>query len=113
MKKLLVPMLGLWLGLGVSGRVLAAEAAEHEHGQEISMSDLPSPVKATFDKESKGGQVEELRKDTGKNGQPVYYGEVVKNGKASELKVSESGKVLHRGKAHDESKEKGEKGEQK
>jgi hypothetical protein len=113
MRKLLVPMLGLWLGLGVSGRLLANEAGEHEHGQEVSMSDLPAPVKATFDKESKGGSVEELRKDTDKKGQPVYFGEVVKNGKGTELKVSESGKVLHRGKAHDESKEKGEKGETK
>jgi hypothetical protein len=113
MRKLLVPMLGLWLGLGVSGRVFAAEAGEHQRGQEISMSDLPAPVKATFEKESKGGKVEELRKDTGKNGETVYFGEVVKNGKGSELKVSESGKVLHKSKAHDESKEKGEKGESK
>jgi hypothetical protein len=108
MKKLLVPMLGLWLGLGVSGRVLADEAGEHEGGQEISMSELPAPVKATFDKEAKGGRVEELRKDTGKKGETVYFGEVVKKGKGTELEVSESGKVIHRGKTHDESKEPGE-----
>jgi hypothetical protein len=105
MKKLATGLLALWLGASVSGRVLADEA--HEKGEKVSMADLPAPVKATFDKQAKGGEVEEVYKDT-KNGKTVYRGEIVKNGKGTDLEVSESGKILHRGKPHDESKEKGE-----
>jgi len=101
-------MMGL-VGLGLSAAVATASAKEaHERGQSVTESDLPPPVKNTFDKEAHGGQVEELRKDTTKDGRTVYWGEVVKNGKGTELEVSDNGKVLHRGKAHDESKEKGE-----
>jgi hypothetical protein len=84
---------------------------EHEQGTPVSKDDLPAPVKATFDKEAKGGQVEELHKET-KNGKTYYRGEIVKNGKATDLKVSESGKVLHKGKQHNESNEKGEQNQQ-
>ena len=113
MRKLMVSLLGLTLGLGTAAPVMANEAVEHEHGQVVEMSALPAPVKATFDKESKGGTLEEVRKDTLKDGRVVYRGEVIKKGKGTELEVGENGKVLHRGKAHDESKEKGEKSEQK
>src|SRR5262245_47927766 len=106
MRKLAMGLAGLWLGLGVAGHGIAREM--HERGQTITMSDLPPAVKATFDKEAKGGTLEELRKDTLKDGKTVFYGEVVKNGKGTDLEVSDSGKVMHRGKAHDESKEKGE-----
>ena len=111
MKMIMVGLMCLGLGLGASGRVLANEAHEHERGQSVTMSDLPAPVKDTFDKESRGGSVEELRKETTKDGKVVYWGEVVKNGKGTDLEVSESGKVIHRSKSHDESQEKGEKHE--
>ena len=106
MKKLAIGLMGLWLGTAGLGRAFANEAKER--GTPISESDLPAAVKTTFDKEAKGGQLEELRKESRKNGEVVYYGEVVKNGKGTDLEISDQGKVLHRGKRHDESKEKGE-----
>src|SRR5262245_6491659 len=104
MRKLAMGLAGLWLGLGVAGHGFARETVERSLA--IGLSDLPTAVRATFDQEAKGGMVEELRKDT-KNGKTVYYGEVVKNGKGTDLEVSDTGKLIHRGKAHDESQEKG------
>ena len=157
MKKLMVSMLGLTLGLGTAARVMADQGSTYDQGQTgtheqgqtgtpapgetgtpapgqaatpapgmheqgqageneqkgepVDVSALPAPVKATFDKESKGGTLEEVRKDTNKDGKVVYRGEVMKKGKGTELEVAESGKVLHRGKAHSEKNEKGEKNE--
>jgi hypothetical protein len=108
MRKLVMGLLGGWLAVSAPAH---AFAHEHEQGQPTTMTDVPAAVKTTFDKESKGGKVEELRKETTKDGRTFYWGEVVKGGKGTELKVDDSGKVVHRGKAHDESMEKGEKGE--
>jgi len=105
MNKLATGLLAVCLGAGVPAQLFADEV--HERGEKVSMSDLPTPVKDTFDKQAKGGKVEELRKET-KSGKTTYWGEVVKNGKGTELEVSESGKILHRGKQHEESKERGE-----
>jgi len=106
MKRLAIGLMGAFLGTAGLGHAFANEAKER--GTPIEESNLPTAVKSTFDKEAKGGQVEELRRDMRKNGKVVYTGEVVKNGKGTDLEVSEQGKVLHRGKSHDESKEKGE-----
>jgi len=107
MKKGMVGVLGLSLGLGLSAPVFAHEN-EHERGQTVKMDDLPAAARTTFEKEAKGGKVEELRKETRKDGTIVYFGEIVNQGKGTDLKVSDTGKVLHRGKTHDESSEKGE-----
>ena len=110
MKKGTLGVLGLSLGLGLSGPVLANESQEHERGQAVKMDELPAAARTTFEKEAKGGKVEELRKETRKDGTVFYFGEIVNEGKGTDLKVSDKGKVLHRGKAHDESSEKGEHG---
>ena len=94
MKRLAIGLMGAFLGTAGLGHAFANEAKER--GTPIEESNLPTAVKSTFDKEAKGGQVEELRRD------------MRKNGKGTDLEVSEQGKVLHRGKSHDESKEKGE-----
>ncbi|HVU50385.1 MAG TPA: hypothetical protein VHL80_06845 [Polyangia bacterium] len=109
MRKLTMGVMAIWLGTGAAGRAFAHEG----HGESVKLADTPSAVQTAFGTESKGGSVEEVRKETLKDGKTVYWGEVVKNGKGTELKVSETGKVLHRGKSHDESKEKGEPQERK
>ncbi len=99
---------GRWIvigALGLGGFVGTARAHQGKHAEgTLNMSDLPSSVRSTFEKESKGGEVEGLRKAT-KNGKTVYEGEVVQNGKGTDLEVSENGKVLDRSKAHDEATE--------
>jgi hypothetical protein len=92
-------------GVGLGAPALAGEnESGHEH-QSVKMEELPAAVQTTFKHEAKGGQIEELRKETRKDGAVVYEGEIVKNGKGRDLEVSSAGKVLERGKAHDESSE--------
>jgi hypothetical protein len=76
----------------------------HEH-QSVTLAELPAPAQKTLKREAKGGKIEELRKETHKDGTVAYEAEIVKNGKGTELEVSADGKVLERGKTHDESSE--------
>jgi len=105
MRKLATLLLAGTLGVGFGVRALADENEKgHEH-QSVTMADLPAPVQATFKRESKGGKIEELRKETRKDGTVIYEGEIVKNGKGTDIEVNSAGKVVERGKAHDESSE--------
>ena len=105
MRKLATLLLAGVLGAGFGVRAFADEnESGHEH-QTVTMAELPAAVQSTFKRESKGGKIEELRKETRKDGAVVYEGEIVKNGKGRELEVSATGKVLERGKTHDESSE--------
>jgi len=95
--------------LAVGG--LGGTAFAHGKGHEkLTMDQLPSAVQSTFQKEASGGQIEELRKEK-KGGKTVYEGEVVANGKGTELRVSEDGSILKRSAPHDEATEKEHGGE--
>jgi hypothetical protein len=99
-------------GALMAGGVGRASAEENERGHEhqsVTMADLPAAVQQTLKREAKGGKIEELRKETRKDGNVRYEAEIVKNGKGTDLEVSAEGKVLERGKSHDESSEHGEK----
>ena len=105
MRKMAVALLAGTLGLGGAGRAMADEdEGGHEH-QSVSMADLPAAAQKTLKKEAKGGKVEELRKETRKDGTVAYEAEIVKNGKGTDIEVSADGKVLERGKTHDEKSE--------
>jgi len=105
MRKLATLLLAGALGTGLGARALADEnEGGHEH-QSVKMAEVPAPVQATLNREAKGGKVEELRKETHKDGAVVYEAEIVKNGKGCNLEVSSAGKVIERGKTHDESSE--------
>lgn len=105
MRTLSTLLLAGMLGLGLGGRALGDEnEGGHEH-QSVKMEELPAAVQTTFKHEGKGGQIEELRKETRKDGTVIYEGEIVKNGKGRDLEVSATGKVLERGKSHDETSE--------
>jgi hypothetical protein len=96
----------LAVGLGLlGGPVLAQEKGEDHRHESVKMEDLPAAVQETFRAEAQGGRVEELRKETTREGKVVYEGEIVRNGKGTELEVGADGKVIERGKPHDESKE--------
>ncbi len=109
MHKLATLLIAGALGLGVGGRALADEnESGHEH-QSVTMAELPAPVQKTIKHEAKGGKIEELRKETKKDGSVQYEAEIVKNGKGTDIEVNDDGKVVERGKTHDESSEHGEK----
>ena len=105
MRNLTTYVLAGVLSVGFGVRALAEEnEGGHEH-QPVTMSELPAAVQSTFKREAKGGKIEELRKETRKDGTVIYEGEIVKNGKGTDIEVNAAGKVVERGKTHDESSE--------
>ena len=95
-------------GLAVAGLfvfVVSTSAAEAKE-QRVPMNQLPPMVKATLEKESAGGKIDEVEKET-EGGKTFYEAEIVKNGHESYIHVSEDGKVLKRETAADERKAEG------
>jgi plastocyanin len=83
---------------------VAAQAKEKKHEEEtVSSADVPAAVQQAAETEAKGGKIVRWEKE-GKN----YEAVIEKNGKEWGVKMDANGKVLSK---HDESKEKGEKGE--
>ena len=109
MRKVAMALLAGTLSLGGVGGALAdptsAKGRPETTQQAVTLADLPASTRATLEREAKGGRIEELTKETSKTGTITYEAEIVKDGKGSEVEVSEMGMVLERGKSHDESKE--------
>src|SRR3954471_14103739 len=105
MHKLVTLLLAGALGLGFGARASADEKESGHQHQSVTMAELPAAVQATFKREAKGGKIEELRKETRKDGSVIYEAEIVKKGKGTDIEVNSDGKVVERGKAHDESSE--------
>jgi hypothetical protein len=84
---------------------LVGRSAEHEE-QHLTMGQLPAPVKGTLEKESAGGKIGEIERET-EHGRTFYEAEIVKDGKESYVHVAEDGKVLKRETAAAERKEEG------
>jgi uncharacterized membrane protein YkoI len=64
-------------------------------GQDVALDQLPEPVRATVDRETKGGQITEIERDT-ERGQTIYEVEFVLDGKEYELDIGADGKLLER-----------------
>jgi hypothetical protein len=65
-------------------------------GNEVktSMAEVPASVRATLEKESKGGKVTEVEKET-KNGKTVYSADITgADGKKWDVVVGEDGKMI-------------------
>jgi hypothetical protein len=91
-----------------TGRAMEGKTATDLSGHEresVSLSDLPAAAQDALKKEAKGGKIEEVTKETGKDGKVMYGAEIVKDGKGRDVEVSAEGKVLSKGKAHNESME--------
>ena len=112
MRILAMALLAGALSLGGIGGALADGKSEKGRSdttqQAVTLADLPDSTRATLEREAKGGRMEELTKETSRNGTVTYEAEIVKDGKGSEVEVSEMGMVLEREKAHDEKGEVGE-----
>jgi hypothetical protein len=93
------------LGTGLGVRAVADENESGHQHQSVTMAELPAPVQSALKHESKGGKIEELRKETRKDGSVIYEAEIIKKGKGSDIELSSDGKVIERGKTHDESSE--------
>jgi hypothetical protein len=74
--------------------------------QQVSMDQVPAPVKATIDKEAKGGAtVGTVTQETDKKGKTYYEVQIDKGGKQRYVNISPEGKVLKRESAKKEAKE--------
>jgi hypothetical protein len=104
MRTMTIAVLAGMLSIGGAGRALAEHEEGHAH-QSVTMAELPAAVQKTLKREGKGAKIEELRKETRKDGTVAYEAEIVKNGKGTDIEVGADGKVLERGKTHDESAE--------
>ena len=105
MLRRLAVICGLGAGL-VAAPVLANEKEEAaEQHQTITMDQLPDAVRNALQKEANGKKIEEIKKETEKNGKVRYEAEIVSGNKGTELEFDESGKVVER-RNHSESKEK-------
>jgi uncharacterized membrane protein YkoI len=83
---------------------VAAQAKEKKHEEEsISSADVPEAVQKTAEGQAKGGKIVRWEREGAD-----YEAVIDKNGKEWGVKIDANGKVLSK---HDESKEKGEKGE--
>ena len=74
--------------------------------QHVSLDQLPAPVKASIEKESAGGKVGEIEKET-EHGRTFYEVEIVRDGTESYVHVAQDGKVLKRESAAEERKAEG------
>ena len=73
-------------------------------GTQMKMDDLPTAVRTTVQKESKGKTVESIKMET-RSGNHIYVVEVVSGNKGQDIDINEAGQVLTRHAMHDESTE--------
>jgi uncharacterized membrane protein YkoI len=91
-------------GLTAPAVYAAGDKAAHEM-EKVTLDQVPAPVKATLEKEAKGGSIGEVTKET-KKGKMYYEAQIHRmNGKDRWVHVAPDGKVLKRESARKEAKE--------
>jgi hypothetical protein len=103
MKTLVTALLAGLLSVAGVGRTLADEDEfAHDHARELlPLEALPAPAQATLKAASKGGQIQDLRKKTSKDGTVIYKGEIVRDARGATVEVSADGQMLERGTPED------------
>ena len=69
----------------------------------VTMTDLPPAVRATLDRESAGGKVTEIERET-KNGKTTYSADMTIAGVEWDIAIAENGSVISKEKEHATSK---------
>ena len=86
--------------------VYAADKAPRTELQKMSVDQLPAPVKATLEKEAKGGSIGDVTMEQDKKGRTFYEAEIhTPKGKDRYVHVNADGKVLKRESARKEARE--------
>ena len=89
---------------GVSAPVFAADKTVREEAK-MSLDQLPAPVRATLEKEAKGGTIGDITQEN-KNGKMYYEARITQpKGKDRYVHVAPDGKILKRESVRKESKE--------
>lgn len=87
-------LLSLSTGLTVAtGCTMPGEEEEASETQ-LALADVPSAVQATITKEAGNGKINEVEKETRKDGKVVYEAEVMIDGKEHDILVAEDGTLL-------------------
>jgi hypothetical protein len=98
------------LGLASAVTTTRAKAEEKEEKEvKVKFDEVPAAVKATLTKESDGGKIESVDKETD-DGKTIYEADVMIDGKNYEIKVAADGTLISK-KIDDESAEKADKNE--
>ena len=63
--------------------------------ERVTLDQVPAAVRATIERESAGGKVEEIEREAD-DGKTVYEVEIEKDDKEIEIHVAEDGKILKR-----------------
>lgn len=66
------------------------------NAEDVVMRDLPEPVRVTIERETKGGVIEDIERETRADGVVYYEVEFEKADKDWQLKIDADGKVLAR-----------------
>jgi hypothetical protein len=64
-------------------------------GQDVALDQLPAPVRATVERETKGGQIKDIERDL-EGGKTIYEVEFMLGGQEYELDISADGQLLER-----------------
>jgi len=65
-------------------------------GKDVPLESVPVPVRATIDRETAGGVIDEIELDTSKDGETVYEVEFHLDGVKYEIEVAADGTLLKR-----------------
>lgn len=68
---------------------------DHDNDVVVKMADVPAAVRATIEREARGGKIGEIERET-KNGRVVYTADVTEGGNEWDLTVAEDGTFLGR-----------------
>lgn len=88
-------MLAPLICLAAIGMVTLVAWANDQHEEEVTLDQVPAAVKATIVRESVGGKITEIERET-ENGKTIYEVEFLLNGKEIEIKVAPDGTLLGR-----------------
>lgn len=80
-------------GLAVTATLLTALPSHA--GTDLTLEQLPANVRATVERETKGGQITDIERDR-EAGKVIYEVEFTLDGKSYELDVAEDGALLER-----------------
>ncbi|MCP4249186.1 MAG: hypothetical protein GY778_19250 [bacterium] len=82
-------------GVGAICVVTLVAWAGDEHEEQVTLEEVPAAVKATILKESAGGKITEIERET-QNGKTTYEAEFLLNGQEVEIEIAPDGTLLGR-----------------
>ncbi len=81
------------LGLVAVILMAAGPSVTHAEEVEVELSDCPRAVQKTLKRESRGGKIVEIERES-EDGETIYESEVVIDGHAYEIEIAEDGTLL-------------------